>query len=262
MSYPYNEPSPMNFPFNEIKFKRNAVRPIECISAGFDLIKTQYWLYVGMTLVGVIIGSVVPLGILMGPMMCGLYLALLQTRRGQRIEFGILFKGFDFFGDAVVAAILHILPIMAIIVPAYILFYVAMFGMMAAAGNNGELNPGALFGFFGFIIVFWLVVMVIVIVLSVIFTFAYPLIVDRRLSGLDAVKLSIRAGWANFWRLLGMLILSGLLSIGGAVLCYVGIFLVMPISLAAIFTAYEQVFGLGLGEVQPAAVPPPPPSFT
>jgi len=259
MSYPYNETPRMDFPFNEIRFNRNAVRPIECISAGFDLIKSQYWLYVGMTLVGVIIGSVVPLGILMGPMMCGLYLALLQTRRGHRVEFGILFKGFDFFGHAVVAAILHMLPIMAIVIPAYVLFYVGMFAMMGVAGRNGEPNPGALLGFLGFMIVFWLLVMAVVIVLSVIFTFAYPLIVDRKLSGLDAVKLSIRAGWANFWRLLGMLIVSGLLSAAGVLLCYVGLFLVLPISFAAIFTAYEQVFGLG--QVQPDLWPPPPPSF-
>ena len=58
-------------------------------------------------------------------------------------------------------------------------------------------------GFFGFMAIIWLVVMVLMIVLSVVFTFAYPLIVDRRLSGLNAVKLSIRAGMANFWRLLG-----------------------------------------------------------
>jgi uncharacterized membrane protein len=113
-------------------------------------------------------------------------------------------------------------------------------------------------GFFGVFAVVWLVIMLLLIVLSVVFTFAYPLIVDRRLKGFDAVKLSIRAGFANFWRLLGMLILTGLLSFAGLLLCYVGIFLVMPISFAAIAAAYEQVFGLS--EVQ-SNLPPPPPSF-
>jgi multisubunit Na+/H+ antiporter MnhG subunit len=63
---------------------------------------------------------------------------------------------------------------------------------------------------------------------------------------------------ANFWRLLGMLILTGLLSCLGLILCYVGIFLIMPLSFAAIAKAYEQVFGLG--EIQ-SNLPPPPPSF-
>lgn len=247
----------MSFPFNEIAFNRNAVQPIECIKGGWELIKSQYWLFVGMTVVGVIIGSVVPLGILMGPMMCGIYLALFQTRRRQPIEFGLLFKGFDYFGDSVIATLLHIIPIIVIVVPAYLLFYVGMFGMMAA--SNGEPDPGAMLGLIGVFAIFWFVIMIAVIVLSVVFTFAYPLIVDRRLSGLNAVKLSIRAGFANFWRLLGMLILTGMMTFVGVLFCYVGAFLVMPISFAAIATAYEQVFGLG--EVQPN-LPPPPPSFT
>ena len=247
----------MSFPFNEISFNRNAVQPVECIKGGWELIRSQYWLFVGMTVVGVIIGSVVPMGILMGPMMCGIYLALFQTRRRQPIEFGLLFKGFDYFGDSVIATLIHMVPIVVIVVPAYLLFYVGMFGVMAA--SNGQPDPGAMLGLLGVFAIFWFLVMIAIIVLSVIFTFAYPLIVDRRLSGLNAVKLSIRAGFANFWRLLGMLILTGLMTFVGVLFCYVGAFLVMPISFAAIATAYEQVFGLG--EVQPN-LPPPPPTFT
>ena len=247
----------MSSPFNEIEFKRNAVEPVECIKTGWHLIRSQYWLFVGITVVGIIIGSVVPLGILMGPMMCGIYIALFKTRRGEPIEFGLLFKGFDYFGDAVIATLLHMIPIIAVIIPAYILYIVGMFGMMASS-RNGEPNPGAMLGFFGVFAVVWLVIMLLLIVLSVVFTFAYPLIVDRRLKGLDAVKLSIRAGFGNFWRLLGMLILTGLLTFVGVLFCYVGAFLVMPIGFAAIATAYEQVFGLSEAH---SHLPPPPPSF-
>ncbi|HEV2883949.1 MAG TPA: hypothetical protein VGW36_03770 [Pyrinomonadaceae bacterium] len=240
-----------------VEFRRNAVEPIECLKAGWALIKDQYWLFVGMTAVGLIIGSVVPLGILTGPMMCGIYLALFNTRRGQPIEFATLFKGFDYFGDSVIATLIHMIPIVVVFVPSYILFYVGIFLMMPQQGD--EPDPSFLLGFFGFFAIFWLVIMVLLLVLSVVFTFAYPLIVDRRMSGLNAVKLSIRAALANFWRLLGLLLLSGLMSFGGIFLCYVGVFLVLPISFAAIATAYEQVFGLG--DVQPN-LPPPPPTFS
>jgi uncharacterized membrane protein len=246
----------MNGASATVEFRRNAVEPMECLKAGWNLIKDQYWLFVGITAVGVIIGSVVPFGILMGPMMCGLYVALFQTRRGQPIEFGILFKGFDYFGDSVVATLLHLIPIVVVLVPTYILFYAGFFVMMSR--GNGEPSQGAMLGFFGFFAVFWLVMIVILVLLSVVFTFAYPLIVDRRLSGVEAVKLSIRAALANFWRLLGLLLLTGLMGFVGVLFCYVGAFFVMPISFAAIATAYEQVFGLG--EFQPN-LPPPPPTF-
>jgi hypothetical protein len=114
----------MSSPIDQIQFKRNAVEPIECIKAGFALIKSQYWLFVGITVVGIIIGSIVPLGILMGPMMCGIYLALFQTRRRQPIEFGTLFKGFDYFGDSLIATLLHLIPVIVIIVPSYIIFFI------------------------------------------------------------------------------------------------------------------------------------------
>lgn len=239
------------------EFRRGAVAPIECLKAGWDLAKENYWLLVGMCAVGILIGSVVPLGILLGPMMCGLYLALFKAKRRQQVEFNDLFKGFDYFGDSLIATLLHMVPVMAIFIPSYIVFYIAMLTMMPRGGS--EPDPSAFLAFFGLFAVFWVVMIVILLTLSVIFTFAYPLIVDRRMSGVDAVKLSIKAGLANFWRLLGLLLLNGLLGFCGMILCYVGVFLVFPITMGALATAYEQAFGLS--DVQPN-LPPPPPTFT
>lgn len=247
----------MSFPLNEIQFNRNAVRPVECIKQGWELIRSQYWLFVGISVVGMLIAGLVPLGILMGPMMCGIYIALFKQRRGQLVEFGDLFKGFDHFGDSLIAALLHMIPIFLILVPTYIMFYVSMFAMLG--GTGGQPDPGVVLGFFGFWGLILLVMIVVMILISVVFTFAYPLIVDRRTSGVDAVKLSMKAALANFWGLLGLMLLTSLLGLVGALACYVGAIFVMPISFAAIATAYEQVFGLS--EVKPN-VPPPPPTFT
>ena len=242
----------------EIPFRRNVVDPVECIKGGWDIVKNQYWLFVGMTLVGLLIGSAVPLGILLGPMMCGLYLTLFKVRRGEPVEFGTLFKGFDYFGPSVIATLLHIVPIIAIVLPAYFLFYISIFVSVAAQGDDP--NPAAFIGIMAMFGVFWLVVMVIVIVISVGFTFAYPLIVDRKLQGFDAVKLSFRAAMANFWRLLIMMLLTSLMSIAGVLACYIGMFFVFPIVYATIAKAYEQVFGLFDGR-EFSNVPPPPPVF-
>jgi hypothetical protein len=248
----------MSTPIDLPEFRSKAVEPVECIKSGWNLIRNQYWLFVGLSVVGVLVGSVVPFGILLGPMMCGIYLALFKTRRGQPIEFNDLFKGFDYFGDSLIATLLHLVPVLVIFVPSYIVFYIGLFFMMP---RNGEPDPTAMLSFFGIFAVFWIVMVVILIIVSVGFTFAYPLIVDRRLSGLNAVKLSIRAGMSNFWQLLGMLLLNGLISFVGVLLCYVGVFIVLPISFAAIAMAYEQVFGLAAGGTQPN-LPPPPPTFT
>lgn len=241
----------------EISFRRGVVEPVECIKGGWELIKNQYWLFVGMTFIGVLIGSAVPI-ILMGPMMCGLNLAFFKTRRGESIEFGTLFKGFDYFGQSVIVSLLHTVPILVVVIPAYILFYVSMIVSVAAQGN--EPSPAPFFGVMAVFFLFWMVVMVLIIVISVGFIFAYPLIVDRKLRAIDAVKLSFRAALANFWRILGMMLLTGLMSMVGVLACYVGAFLVMPIGYAAIAKAYEQVFGLSEG-AEFSNLPPPPPVF-
>ena len=243
----------------EISFNRKAVDPIGCIRGASALIKDQYWLFVGMCAVGLLIGSAVPMGILMGPMMCGLYLAFFKKRRGEPIEFGTIFKGFDYFAQSVVATLLHVVPILVIVVPAYILFYV--FFILSVAVQGDEPNPAAMFGVMGMFVIFWIVVFVVIIFLSIGFTFVYPLIVDRKLQALDAVKLSFRAAMKNFGGLLLLMFLTALMGIGGVLLCYVGMFLVFPVSYGALAVAYEQVFGLsGPGDVAPD-LPPPPPKF-
>ena len=242
----------------QIVFRRNVVEPIGCISAAWAMVKEQYWLFVGMCAVGLLIGGAVPLGILTGPMMCGLYMSFFNARRGRPIEFGTLFKGFDYFGPSLVATLLHMLPILVIVIPAYFLFYVSMIVSVAAQGNDP--NPAAFFGVMGFFILFWIAMMIIIIFISIGFTFAYPLIVDRKLAALDAIKWSFKAALANFWRLLGMFLLTGLMAMGGIVLCYVGVFLVFPIMYGAVAIAYERVFGLSEDDVA-VNLPPPPPSF-
>lgn len=244
---------------NSIYFKRNAVEPVKCLQEGWNLVKDQYWLFVGMCFVAMLIGGVVPFGILLGPMMCGLYLAFFAKRRAQKVEFELLFKGFDYFGPSLIATLIHVVPIVVIVVPAYILFYVGLFMSMAIPGEGGQPNPTFALGFIFTFMIFWLVIMVVIIVVSIGFTFVYPLIVDHGLSGVDAVKMSFKAAMPNFWRLLGLSLMSGALSFAGLILCYVGIILVFPITLSAIAIAYEQVFG-PLGSPI-SNLPPPPPTF-
>ena len=243
----------------ELVFKRRAVEPTECIKSAHALVKDKYWLFVGMCAVGLLIGSAVPMGILMGPMMCGLYLVFFKKRRGEPIEFSDLFKGFDYFAQSVIATLIHVIPIFIIIVPAYILFYV--FFVLSIAVQGDDPNPAAMFGVMGMFVLFWLVMFIIIMFISIGFTFAYPLIVDRKLQALDAIKWSFRAAMANFWRILLLYLLNGLLGLGGVLLCYVGMFLVFPITYGALAVAYEQVFGLSDGSDPAPNLPPPPPAF-
>lgn len=244
----------MNADFSE--FRRGVVAPVECIKEGWALIKDQYWLFLGISLVGILIGGAVPI-VLLGPMMIGIFLCLLQRQRGEAVEFGTLFKGFEQFVQGLVVAALKTIPIIIIIVPYYI-FLVAMMATSMPRGRHPspEDSQAFVWSFFGIEMVFGVVIMVVSILLEIFFMFAFPLIADRKLSGLDAVKLSFRAGKANIGGIIGLILLNGLLAFVGVLCCIIGVYFYLPIAFASQVVAYRRVFP-EIGQKLPS--PPPPP---
>lgn len=222
-----------------LEFNRGAVRPIECLRAGWDLIKGQYWLFLGISVVAMLVGSAVPLGILLGPMICGVHLALFRRQRGEPVTFDTLFKGFDYFADSLIATLIQVVPILLILLPTYVIS-VAYFYTSFKPERSGQ--PPDLTPFFALFGIIFVVVLAASVVIGTIFIFTYPLIVDRRLSGFNAVKTSIKAAFANLGGALGLVLMLMLLSFVGVLFCYVGALLVMPLHFAAYSIAYRQVF--------------------
>src|ERR1700740_822683 len=92
-----------------VEFRRGVVAPLECIKEGWALIKDQYWLFFGISIVGMLIGMAFTI-VLMGPMVVGVFLCLQQRQRNQPVEFGRLFKGFDLFVQGLIVTVLKFIP--------------------------------------------------------------------------------------------------------------------------------------------------------
>jgi hypothetical protein len=232
-------------------FNRGAVRPLECLQEGWSLIKSQYWLFLGITVVGILIGSAGPMAILMGPMMCGIYLCLLARMRGEAVSFELLFKGFDYFAQSLIATLIQVVPVLLLLMPFYLIFFFMFMSRMNRPRRRGvppdlsELYP--LFIMMGVLV---LVAIVVGALVGALFIFTYPLIVERRMAALDAIKLSFKAATANLGGILGLILLNMLAGFAGLLLCYVGAFLAMPVHYASWAVAYRQVFPLGGYESQ------------
>lgn len=237
-------------------FRVGVIQPVECIKEGWALIKDQYWLFFGLTIVAMLIGGFVPI-VLMGPMMVGLFLCLFQRQRGQPVDFGLLFKGFDQFVPGLIVTAIKVIPVIILVIP----FYFIMFGMMMTTMPRGEPSPDEMsrfmVSFFGVEIVFVAIIMVASICIEIFFMFGYPLVAERKLSGLDAVKLSMKAGKANFGGVLGLLFLNGLITFAGAMLCIIPAYLYLPVAFASQVVAFRRVFPQ---VPQTFASPPPPPA--
>jgi uncharacterized membrane protein len=226
-------------------FKRGAVRPMQCLREGWRLVKDDYWLFLGITLVAIIFGGMAPLGILMGPAFCGIHFCLFRKERGRHVSFDMLFRGFDYFAQSLIATLIMVLPMMVLVVASYLLFVVGILSTIAAMPRPAPGQPpdmSVIWIFVALVALYTLAIMVISIVFNFFFFFAYPLIVDRGLSGFEAVKLSMKAAFGNFFGVFGVIVLTQLLGMLGALACYFGIIFVLPITFAMVSVAYQQVF--------------------
>lgn len=236
---------------NPPEIRRGVVAPVKCLKEGWAAIKDQYWLIFGVVFVGLLLGNAVPI-FLWGPMMCGMYLCLLRKLRGQPVDFGMLFRGFDYFTQSLIPAALQFLPGLVM----FIIYFIILFAFIATA-PQGRMTQAEASAYFTTIVLMYVIFIIAFLLVAwgmmIFLLFPYALIVDRGLSGLEAVRTSVTAALANFGGILGLLFLSLLMMFAGVLACYVGAFLTWPIAFASWTVAYRRVFGDPPSE--PAAVP-------
>ena len=175
-------------------FNVGTIKPVECMKEGWEMIKPNYWLFFGITIVGMLIAGVFPL-LLIGPMLCGIYYCLLRKYDGAgNVEFGDLFKGFDYFLPSFILSL--ILAGIGFVVG--IVIFTPTFGFMfALMDKRGRLDDDYVLPFMAFTCVMALVFGIVIACVHALLIFAHLLVVDRKLGGGDA--LLRRNGRALIW---------------------------------------------------------------
>ena len=222
-----------------IQFKRGAVSAVECVSKGWAIVKPNYLMFFAITLGIAVLGCIpVVSWFLIGPVFVGVYAALLKQYRGEQADFGMLFSGFSKFFPALVIGILLILP--GIVLNTYNLGLriAQVLAIFDASGLTG--SAATIFTIVGFLIN--ITAFVASILFWITFAFALQLLADKNLPLMETIKISAKAGWANFGGLLLLSLILGAMMIGGILVFCIGIFFVFPIIYAANTVAYRQVF--------------------
>lgn len=80
--------------------------------------------------------------------------------------------------------------------------------------------------------------------LAVAYSFAVPLMVDRRLGFWEALETSRKVITKRWFSFFGFLLLLGLVNFVGALLCFVGLLVTAPLTSCAIVAAYRNIMGL------------------
>ncbi len=219
--------------------RKVSINPFDLLGRGYRLLGDQYWLFLGITVVGMLIGSAVPFGLLLGAMLVGIFLCYAARERGERVEFGTLFKGFEDFGNSLVAIALLVAASFLVVVPFVIAMIVVIMlaaGRAQAAGQNGPPEFPAM------VLVLYALMLVVNLLVTIPFAFTFQLIADRKLRAIPAIKASLSGVLKNFFGVLFYFIVLTLISIPLAMLCYIPVFLFFPISMGSIFVLYRDIY--------------------
>jgi len=243
------------------EFQRNAVNSTGCVSSGWELAKQHYGLFLGIGVVAILIGVIPLVGLfLTGPLMVGIYGVYLKSMRGEPVEFSSMFEGFNKFVPAMAAGLVFSVP--------EIIFQIVRVSIRVSSMvlDNGvrsgadDYSANALMAGLSFLWIFLgMFFFIFGIVWRLAFFFVFPLMAERDIGPIDALKLSANAAFANLGSLLILLLIEVGITLVGLLACCIGIIFVLPLVYAANAFAYRQVFPL-LNAPNPM-VPPPPPSF-
>jgi hypothetical protein len=141
--------------------------------------------------------------IIQGPLFAGFHIYLMKRLLNRRAEFADLFAGFNFFVPTLVAALL--------------------IALLVSAGTLLCIIPG--------------------LVVAAMYKFTYLFIVDKRMDFWPAMQASHAVVKNDYFGFTMFLLLMALVNLLGFVCCLVGIFVTMPVTLAAITAAYSEVVG-------------------
>lgn len=219
---------------NPLEFRTGAIKPVEIYKEAWELIKPQFWLVFGVVIVGILIGSIIPF-VTIGPMMCGIFMCLLKVIDRKQMEFGDLFKGFDFLWKSLPISIAIMLPVFVLL----IVMYIPMIGI-AIAGN--KMSESELIPFLFGVIIFELIAAIVMVCFHTLLLFAFPLVADRGLSGLDAIKLSFKAVWKNLAGMAGLLAVGMVIAMVSYLVLCVGIYFAMPLIIMGQAVAFRKIF--------------------
>jgi len=138
-----------------------------------------------------------------GPLQTGLHLYCTKKLFNRRSDIGDIFKGFDYFLPSFVAALL--------------------IGIFVFAGTLLCIIPG--------------------LVVASMYKFTYLFILDKRMDFWPAMQASHDVVKNDYFGFTMFLIVMALINILGALCCIVGLLVTVPVSVAAITVAYQEIVG-------------------
>jgi uncharacterized membrane protein len=172
------------------------------ISAGWQMVTADLGNFALVALIFVVVNSFASI-VTQGPLQTGFHLFCMRRMYNRRTDIGDIFKGFDFFLPAFVAALL--------------------IGIFVGFGIILCIIPG--------------------LILASMYKFTYLFILDKKMDFWPAMEASHAVVKNDYFGFTMFLIVMGLINLLGLLCCVVGLLVTIPLSVAAITVAYQEIVG-------------------
>src|SRR4051794_14027810 len=95
-----------------IQFNRSAIDAGAAVSQGWEMVKANYGIFLGVSLVALVLTGCIPCVSLfiVGPILAGVYYFALRLYSGESVDFGMMFKGFEKFIPLMVIGLVQSIP--------------------------------------------------------------------------------------------------------------------------------------------------------
>ncbi|HMC61819.1 MAG TPA: hypothetical protein VKJ01_21680 [Candidatus Solibacter sp.] len=141
--------------------------------------------------------------LIQGALIAGMHIFTMKKLMGRQAEFADLFNGFNYFVPTLVASLL--------------------IGLFVFGGTLLCIIPG--------------------LVIAAMYKFTYLFIVDKRMDFWPAMQASHSIAKNDYFGFTMFLLLMALVDLLGVLCCFVGIFITLPVTFAAITVAYQELVG-------------------
>jgi len=234
-----------------MEYTTGQIKALEIYKEAWAMMKPEFWPIFGIVLIGMIVGSLIPV-VIMGPMMIGVFMCLLDKVDGKPANFDKLFKGFDRWAAGLVIALVIMVPVFIFLFAVYIpMIMMSIYGQRMSEEQVLPFIVGLLLG--------ELILGIVMTILHSLLIFAFPLIADKGLGGFEAAKLSAKAAWANKGGIAALFGMGILVIFAGYALLCIGVYLALPVIMMATTVAYRK--GFPRSEQAINFAPPPPHAY-
>lgn len=197
-------PAPASPPFPTAVAVPGQFSSWDFIAKAWDLVKPHWLTLAAIAFIANVMGVVPYVGpclmfVIGGAIYVGINRAILGLLAGKPPEIGMMFSGFDRFGQAFVASLIIMIGVSA----GFILFIV----------------PGVI------LLIMWMFVSLV--------------LAETQLDFWEAMKASADLTAGYRWELFGLLLACLVVAIAGALVCCVGIFVAQPVIMTAMALAYR-----------------------